>query len=680
MVRFATTQLRAGHLPLTGWFPYLGLGSPQFLHYQSLPAMLAGMIGLVIGPNAAFRWTLYLLLSLWPVSVYACARMFGVGRWSAAVAAAMAPFLMSTTAIAYEQNAYVWRGYGVWTQLWASMTLPLAWGCSWRAVRDGRGYLPAVALVSLTAMLHFETGYLAFAPLLLWPIAAGRPFIVRVRRMAIVLGCSLLATAWVVVPLIEQRAWAAINEPLQHGGLVNGYGALRVTGWLLTGGLLDHGRFPVITIVFVAGVVVAAFRAVRSPDARALLASLVACMLLSFGRATFGSLVVIIPGSSDIFFRRFMMGIQLAALVLAGIGAVWVVKQAWILAARLIPRVLDRAGRSGPVVALEPATRELLIGCAALLAVVGALAPAWLQLDSYDNGNNLQIQAQRAADALQGAELDRLLAIVARDGGGRVYAGNPSDWGPYFTVGAVPVFKYLESRDVDEVGYTLRTASLMTDPEFYFDWRNPSDYVLFGIRYVLRPRGAGLPTPGTRISCSGPYCLWRLDFGGYVHTGEIVGTIAANRSDVGIRSVALLRSALPQQHHYLLVDWNGAPAPRRPVKAARTQLSSSVSNEHDDLPGGEVAAYVTMSRPGVVVLSASFDPGWQILVDGRRQAAEMLAPALVGAAVPAGRHRVTFVYHGYGGYAYLLALCLIGLLLAAIVDLKPHALITARRG
>ncbi len=31
MVRFATAQLRAGHLPLTSWFPFLGEGSPQFL-------------------------------------------------------------------------------------------------------------------------------------------------------------------------------------------------------------------------------------------------------------------------------------------------------------------------------------------------------------------------------------------------------------------------------------------------------------------------------------------------------------------------------------------------------------------------------------------------------------------------------------------------------------------------
>src|SRR3974390_702221 len=83
MVRFAATRLRSGHLPLTSWFPYLGLGSPQFLHYQSLPAMLAGLLGLAIGPDPAFRWTLYLLLSLWPISVYIAARLFGAGRTAA---------------------------------------------------------------------------------------------------------------------------------------------------------------------------------------------------------------------------------------------------------------------------------------------------------------------------------------------------------------------------------------------------------------------------------------------------------------------------------------------------------------------------------------------------------------------------------------------------------------------
>src|SRR6202034_3054664 len=80
MVRFATEQLRAGHLPLTSWFPFLGEGSPQFLHYQSLPAILTGLAGLAVCPDVAFRWSLDLLLSLWPVSVYLSARAFGAGR------------------------------------------------------------------------------------------------------------------------------------------------------------------------------------------------------------------------------------------------------------------------------------------------------------------------------------------------------------------------------------------------------------------------------------------------------------------------------------------------------------------------------------------------------------------------------------------------------------------------
>jgi len=97
MVRFATVQLRAGHLLLSSWFPFLGQGSPQFLHYQSLPALLTGALGLLIGATVASGWSLYLLLSLWPISVCLSARGFGAGRPAAAASAAMSPFWVSAT-------------------------------------------------------------------------------------------------------------------------------------------------------------------------------------------------------------------------------------------------------------------------------------------------------------------------------------------------------------------------------------------------------------------------------------------------------------------------------------------------------------------------------------------------------------------------------------------------------
>jgi hypothetical protein len=187
--------------------------------------MLTGVAGLFIGPDAAFRWTLYLLLSGWPIAVYLSAHMLGAGRPASAAAGAMSPFLVSKTGIGYEQNAYVWIGYGVWTQLWASVTLPLAWGFSWRAMRDGRHGFAAVALVSLTIALHFETGYLALLPLLLWPFVSGRSLATSAGRAATVAGGALLAAAWVIVPLLDQRPWAATNEALRGTALSGGYAA-----------------------------------------------------------------------------------------------------------------------------------------------------------------------------------------------------------------------------------------------------------------------------------------------------------------------------------------------------------------------------------------------------------------------------------------------------------------------
>ena len=637
MVRFAMAQLRAGHLPLSSWFPFLGEGSPQFLHYQSLPAMVTGLVGLATGPDVAFRWSLYLLLSLWPASVYLSARAFGAGQ-AAAASAAMAPFLVSITGVGYEQHAYLPTGFGVWTQLWASWTLPLAWGWSWRAIRDGRGYLAAVLLTALTVALHFETGYLALSVLLIWPLVAGRPLGARLRRAAVLLGGSLLASAWVIVPLVTQRKWAAVNEPLQGTGLVNGYGARQVLGWLVTGGLLDHGRLPVITVFAALGLVLAWLAWSSDADGRALLAALAVGLLFAFGRTTFGSLADVIPGGADLFFRRFMMGAQLCALLLAGRGAVW-------LAAGGVRLGQARVPRWPP--GLTPAVM--------LVAAIAVLAPAWLQLGTYDRHDGAEITAQRRADSTEGADVDRLIAVIERGGGGRTYAGMPSNWGQGFTVGGVPVFKYLESRDVDEVGYTLRTASLMTGPEYFFDGQDPSDYRLFGIRYLILPAGNKPPDPARLTLRSGPYWLWTINGGGYVQAGQIAGTVPANRANVGTRSVPLLHSGLAADGAYLGVRYGpdsasdsgsgGAgrlPAPPEPASAG------AVRTEHADLDEGQAAATVLMRRPGVVVLSASYDPGWTATVNGRRVPTRMVAPALVAVNVPAGTDHVVFRFRGYG--------------------------------
>ena len=98
-----------------------------------------------------------------------------------------------------------------------------------------------------------------------------------------------------------------------------------------------------------------------------------------------------------------------------------------------------------------------------------------------------------------------LISYIKQHGDGRTYAGLPNNWGHTFTVGFVPVYKYIESEDVDEVTYVVPTLSLMLDPETNFDEDNPSDYTIFGVRYLLLPVGMTPPVPAQPVMEHGIY-------------------------------------------------------------------------------------------------------------------------------------------------------------------------------
>jgi hypothetical protein len=253
----------------------------------------------------------------------------------------------------------------------------------------------------------------------------------------------------------------------------------------------------------------------------------------------------------------------------------------------------------------------------------------------------------------------------------------PTNWGQQFTVGTVPVFKYLESRDVDEVGYTLRTASLMTDPESFFNDRQPSDYRLFGVRYLILPAGTQPPVRARPVMRSGPYRLWSVNSPGYIQAGQIVGAMSANRTNVGVRSIPLLDSGLAADGAYLGVryDTDGGGGASRVPAAPSQSLAGAVRVQHADLGDGRASATVQMRRPGVAVLSASYDPGWTATVNGQPQRTRMVAPALIAVDVPAGTSHVTFHFHGYSDYSAWLAL---GALTLAIIAIAPIYLRRAR--
>src|SRR4029077_13640325 len=98
------------------------------------------------------------------------------------------------------------------------------------------------------------------------------------------------------------------------------YGAGKILPWLFRGQLFDQGRFPIFSLCVAVGFVVCVIRAQKSEAARAVLSVWIFSMLLFFGRATWGvrSVVNLLPGNGDLQMHRFMAGVDLGAIFLAG--------------------------------------------------------------------------------------------------------------------------------------------------------------------------------------------------------------------------------------------------------------------------------------------------------------------------------------------------------------------------
>lgn len=650
MVRWAEERLSSGQLVFDGWYPRLALGLPQFHHYQSLPHIIGGALATMFGAERTVTWTYYLGLSFWPLCLYVTVRLFKFGRWTAATTALLAPLASSVTAYGYEHASYVWRGNGVWSQLWGMWLFPLTLALTWRAVSRGKGYALGALALGLTIACHFLTGYFAILALGLWVLITPKEFLRRLGRAAAVGIGGALVAAWVVVPLLLDSQWAARTQYNVGTFWADSHGGGQVMKWLFTGELFDHGRWAVLTLLVGLGAVVCGIRFVRDERARAVLAFTVLGLLLFCGRDTIGFAIDLLPGGKDLLLHRFIIPLHLGGLLLAGIGSSWLAQGAYA-------RLRTRRPNLGPVLA----------GAAVLLAGLVVLVPAARERITFNDQGANWIAEQRQADATSGRDFAALASEAAAIGGGRVYAGSAAA-GQQNKIGYVPGFAYLLDADVDGVGFTLRTLSLSDDVETRFDDTNPEHFDLYNVRYMILPTGQEPQVPATLVSTRGDWTLWSVATTGYLEVVDTTPAIIADRTNLGQRVEAFLASGEPAAGRIPVIAFGGDDAALptasfgSPPPGRAGDVTVGYERPDDGIFGGTVEA----NRPSVVMLKATYHPRWTATVDGEPAQTQMLAPSFVGVRVPAGAHRVEFRYEPYPNYWLLFSLGLLTLIVLAV--------------
>ena len=657
------------------WLSTVGMGFPLFHYYQHLPYLSAALIHvLTLGLLSSLdmvNWTAYLLLSLFPLSIYWSMRRFHFDQLSSAMGGLVASLTATDGLYGLGFFSYVWRGYGLYTQLWGMVLLPLALALGYRVLREGRGYFWATLSLAATLMSHLIFGYIAVLTLgvltllpatrLLTSEPLGDAIWRRWKRLLVLLLLVAVVTSYFLVPFfldqsyLNRSVWEAREK-------YDSYGYLWVLKSLATGELFDFNRFPSLTILMVVGFVICLWRW-RSERYLIPVAVFLLWLVYYFGRPTWGVLIDLLPLSRDLHLHRLIAGVQLGGIFLMAIGlaAPW----RW---------AVTRAGAQYFV--------------APLVLTVLLVLPVYIERASYLSENASKMRASQQAMATEDQDLSGLFEKLKELPPGRVYAGLSHNWGWFHRVGCcTPVYLLLNAEGLDMLGLQPHALSLNSDVLILFDENRWEHYNLYNVRYVVAPLGRIFPDFVRPLQEFGRYRLYQVETTGYF---DLVGAdlaFAGDRTDFlqGVSSWLASGLSSVKQHPVVVIGGSGrikgGPEPLSLAQAGPmiSKLEVAASPHRGEVFAEEVgdnffATKVTVERESLLLLKATYHPNWRATVDGVETDTVMLMPSFVGVQLPPGDHQVRIEYEPRRLRLILLGLGLLTLPLIAVGERRGTAL------
>lgn len=658
LVRHASAALEHGANPFDFWVPQQELGFPQFFYYQHLPHLAVVLLHRLLFESVnlftLFNLVRYLLMVLFPLTVWWSMRTMEFSATAAAIGAACAS-LFSGFDYGFSYDSYVWRGWGLYTQLWAMHLFLISTACLERLIYRGVGYRSSVVFCSMLVLSHLIYAYmLAVTAIVLIMLALWRepqPFsaIPRRKRALPILGrvaivglFSAVITSYLWFPFLRELQYLqGLDQRVSKG---NPFGALEGMSRLLSGQMFDYERLPVLTLLLGLGVARAIGR--YTPQSR------VALVLLTVWLMVYSDLL---PMHVGLPISRFSGGVDLATILLIGVGGEWVWTQFSFLGERW--RVI------------VPATIMLLV-----------LVPALIERQAFYANNALwmkEAQTKLESDHDWQAILETLKTLPP----GRIYAGQRDWWGRRhkfdsqgqltvwgegrsLKIGSLAVFDLLIFDDFDTLAPPYQGVSLNSHFVFYFDDADPASYRLFNVRYVVAPAERQMGLFLTPLKTTRNYTLYRADSSGGF--GELAKSmypqVTISQRDQLDRNIAWLISDAPAQGSF--IRWNYAPGGDAMNGKFDTGVPADGSVTDQEFGPGLIRLRVKSPAPSLLVIKTTYHPNWRVTIDGHAAESFMASPSFIGVQVPPGDHLVCAEYLSGGLKKILLMMGALALLAA----------------
>jgi hypothetical protein len=632
----ADQAISAGDNPVDHWLPQLELGFPQFLYYQNLPHLVVvGLYRLLLKQVSLIRLlnlVRYLLLVIFPLTVYWSMREMEFSTIAAAVGAAISPMLSSSLQYGFDFNSYVWRGFGMFPQLCAMHLMFIGTACIRRVLEHGQRYVGAIIASSAIVLSDLLYGYIfGIMVVLLWslsvlkaPGADGlRGFVQRMRRttarLALVALPVALITAYQTVPFLAQIEYLNLAQPPtpKH----RHFGPSGALFGLLQGKLFDDNRLPVITALVIVGIFYCIVK--RRDEMKVTLTMLVVWPLLLVPNVIRDALAAVLPLIHLVPFPRLVSGMDFGAILAAGLGGEWIWR--WC-------RFRSPALRIFVPVAL----------------LVLFFAPAMIERWNFYGASTDGMEA--SDEALQeDQDLPQVISFLRKGTPGRVYAGTRGNWGAWMRLGGVHLYDLLPTAQFATV---MPWQTLSLNSPLLWELTTPSMQVcrLFNIRYIIAP-----PTLRTRdwyreVLATSGYNVYEVDSGGYLQLGRVAHIMPmASSGQLFSYNSEWLRGPEPAENKFTAFLEAGEMS-----DSERANLLDSGGSDEGSKPLGTIedeavtpdsfTARVTATSPAILVFKTTYHPNWHVTVDGTEQRTFMVSPSLIATSLRPGHHQVRAEY------------------------------------
>ncbi|HEY6420488.1 MAG TPA: hypothetical protein VIX59_15955 [Candidatus Binataceae bacterium] len=459
-------------------------------------------------------------------------------------------------------------------------------------------------------MIRFGLILILALAILLYPARAVRQLV----RLAIACAVAGAITAYFWLPLLIQLPYVSRGATLAEENPASGLVAQIAP--VFNGALMDFGRFPVLGLMVVFGVAYALYT--RDRAARVGLGLLVLWLILYLLPQEWPGMRASMPMGKLAVTARFNAGLQGAAILLIGLGSEWL----WKLFRPLRPpwRVV-------------PALFILLL-----------MIPALVQRYSYYRKNREAVE-RSARDFNADSDLRATIARISSSPPGRVY------WqaGAFRGLGALNLRQISTFLGLPGLDPGQHFSSLNSPLLRHFNVRDPGNYQLFNVRYVVMAGGrrASRPPPFFQpLLKTDRYVLYGVKTSGYTEFVDL------SPGTLNITPVFGAQKILLGENQWWVANGDAAAGkfmlwPYPPLRSPPTNITMGASDgisSDEEASAGRIAVWAECKKTSTLVFKVTYHPNWVVTIDGQRQQTFMVTPSYIGVQVPVGRHRVVAEY------------------------------------